>query len=134
MKYEVAFSLTGICAMFISTAAGLVVDNADLFTGISAAVILDGVFGVLAGIKSEGFKTYKAVKIFRTLAVWYFITAMLLFIERAYGVSFLTQSVLAPFILFQVISALKNASIAGYINGGLLKEMLDKLDKHKDKK
>jgi hypothetical protein len=34
-------------------------------------------------------------------------------------------------MVFQLISALKNASMAGFIKVGLLNEILDRIDKHK---
>jgi hypothetical protein len=34
-------------------------------------------------------------------------------------------------MVFQIISALKNASMAGFIKVGLLNEILDRIDKHK---
>ena len=34
-------------------------------------------------------------------------------------------------MIFQIISALKNASMAGFIQVGLLNEILDKIDQHK---
>jgi hypothetical protein len=36
-----------------------------------------------------------------------------------------------PFIVFQVISALKNASMIGWIPSTLLNDILDKIDLHK---
>ena len=36
-----------------------------------------------------------------------------------------------PFIVFQLISALKNASMSGFIKTELLNKILDKIDQHK---
>ena len=38
---------------------------------------------------------------------------------------------IVPFIILQLISALKNASMAGFIKAELLNEILDRIDKHK---
>jgi hypothetical protein len=38
---------------------------------------------------------------------------------------------LLPFVFFQIISALKNASMAGFIEAKVLVEILDKIDLHK---
>jgi len=38
-----------------------------------------------------------------------------------------------PFLVFQIISILKNASIAGYIQGDILNMILAKIDQHKDR-
>jgi hypothetical protein len=38
-----------------------------------------------------------------------------------------------PFIIFQLVSALKNASNSGFIKHSVLNTILEKIDKHKDK-
>ena len=38
---------------------------------------------------------------------------------------------MAPFLVFQLISILKNASMVGVVKNELLTQILDKLDKHK---
>jgi hypothetical protein len=38
-----------------------------------------------------------------------------------------------PFVIFQIVSALKNASNAGFIKHSILNKILEKIDKHKDK-
>jgi hypothetical protein len=47
------------------------------------------------------------------------------------GTFWLSETIMIPFLIFQLISALKNASMAGYIDSSLLNEILDKIDKHK---
>ena len=60
-----------------------------------------------------------------------FLTTLLI-IEKGFpGTSWLSETILLPFIFFQIISALKNASMAGFIEGKLLTDILDKIDLHK---
>ena len=47
------------------------------------------------------------------------------------GTAWLSETILVPFIVFQILSALKNASMAGFIQAELLNTILDKIDKHK---
>ena len=95
-------------------------------------MFIDGFFGVWAGIKTEGFKTYKALRVLQTLIVWIFMLTGILMIEKGFdGTQWLSETVCAPFILFQLISALKNAERAGLIQNELLVLILDKIDKHK---
>jgi hypothetical protein len=49
------------------------------------------------------------------------------------GTSWLSETIIVPFIIFQLISALKNASNSGFIKHSLLNTILEKIDKHKDK-
>jgi hypothetical protein len=94
--------------------------------------MLDGVFGMISGIRREGFMTYKALKILRTTFVWVLILTVLLSVEKGIeGTFWLSETIMIPFLIFQLISALKNASMAGYIDSSLLNEILDKIDKHK---
>jgi hypothetical protein len=95
----------------------------EQFLTVGFVILLDGFFGILAGVKREGFKTYKALKVLRNV-----------FIEVSFKVSWLSETIVLPFMVFQIISALKNASMAGFIKMELLNEILDKIDNHKGKR
>jgi hypothetical protein len=106
--------------------------NADQYLALVAVVMLDGFFGVIAGMKREGFKTYKALKVLQTLVIWIMFLSTLLIVEQGYpGTSWLSETILFPFLFFQIISALKNASMSGFIEATLLTSILDKIDLHK---
>tara|TARA_R110000803_G_scaffold1756_1_gene5699 strand:+ start:300 stop:755 length:456 start_codon:yes stop_codon:yes gene_type:complete len=110
----------------------LTLNNYEQYIAIIAVVFLDGIFGIIAGTKREGFKTFKAISVLRTAVTWVIILTVLLSVESAFrGSGWLSETVLIPFIVFQMISALKNASMAGYIKVDLLNKILDKIDKHK---
>lgn len=110
----------------------ITMNNVEQYLAVVAAVLLDGFFGIIAGTKNEGFKTFKALKVLRTLVVWIMFLTTLLIIERGFpGTGWLSETILIPFVVFELISALKNASMAGFINAKLLTEILDKIDLHK---
>lgn len=110
----------------------LTMANAEQYLAVVAVVMLDGFFGIVAGAKREGFQTCKAVKVLRTLVTWICILTTLLFVEKGFpGTGWLSETILLPFIVFQIMSALKNASMAGFIKHSLLNDILDKFDKHK---
>jgi phage-related holin len=110
-------------------------DNAEQYLAVVAAVVIDGFFGVWAGTKIEGFQTKRAVKVLTTLFTWVILLTGILLIEKGFqGTSWLSETVCAPFILFQLISALKNAERAGLIKNELLTVILEKIDQHKTKK
>ena len=53
-------------------------------------------------------------------------------VEKGFaGTAWLSETIIVPFIILQLISALKNASMAGFIKAELLNEILDRIDKHK---
>jgi len=107
-------------------------ENAEQYLALVAVVALDGLFGMIAGCKREGFKTYKALKILRTLVVWIMFLTTLLVVELGFpGTSWLSETILFPFLFFQLISALKNASMSGFIEAQVLTSILDKIDLHK---
>jgi hypothetical protein len=107
-------------------------DNAEQYLAVVAVVFIDGFFGVWAGTKLEGFKTNKALSVLKTLMVWVFMLTGILMIEKGFeGTFWLSETVCAPFILFQLISALKNAARAGLIKNELLQIILSKIDQHK---
>jgi len=110
----------------------LTMQNAEQYLAITTLVFADGFFGVLAGIKREGFKTYKAIKILRTLIFWVIMLTLILVIEKSIpGAGWLSETMLMPLVIFQLISTIKNASMAGFIKANILNQILDNIDKHK---
>ncbi len=121
-------SIGFICSYFME----LTMQNAEQYLAISTLVFADGFFGIIAGIKREGFKTYKAIKILRTLLFWVIMLTVILVIEKSIpGASWLSETMLMPLVVFQLISTVKNASMAGFIKGNVLNQILDNIDKHK---
>jgi hypothetical protein len=128
LYFTVSTTISFVCAYFLN----LSMNNFEQYLAVVAVVLLDGFFGMIAGTKREGFKTFKALKILRTLITWIIFLTVLLMIEIGFpGTSWLSETILLPFIGFQIISALKNASMAGYIDAALLLKILDKIDNHK---
>ena len=126
--YTVSTLLTFIWAYFFN----LALTNSDQYLALVAVVMVDGFFGVIAGIKREGFQTCKAIKVLRTLVTWVVLLTTLLMVEKGFkGTSWLSETILVPFIVLQLMSALKNASMAGFIKMEALNSILDKFDNHK---
>lgn len=122
-------AVTFLCTYFFN----LAMDNAEQFLAVIALVFMDGFFGIIAGIKREGFKTYKALKVLKTAVTWIIILTGLLMIERGFdGTFWISETIVIPFIIFEVISILKNAASAGLIQQSLLVEILEKIDRHKN--
>ena len=123
-----SMSLGFICSYFME----LTMENAEQYLAIISLVFVDGFFGIIAGVKREGFKTYKAIKILKTLVFWILILTLILVIEKSIpGAGWLSETLLMPLVIFQLISTLKNASMAGFIKGEVLNQILDRVDKHK---
>ena len=128
----ILLSASATCAFLCSYFFNLTMNNAEQFLGIAAVVLLDGFFGIIAGIKREGFKTFKALSVLRTLSIWWVILGAILAVEKGFvGAGWLSETIIIPFLIFQLISALKNASMIGWIKVELLNQLLDKIDKHK---
>ena len=121
-------SLGFICSYFME----LTMQNAEQYLAITTLVFADGFFGIVAGIKREGFKTYKAIKILRTLIFWVIMLTLILVIEKSIpGAGWLSETMIMPLVIFQLISTIKNASMAGFIKANVLNQILDGIDKHK---
>ena len=121
-------SMGFICSYFME----LTMQNAEQYLAITTLVFADGFFGIIAGIKREGFKTYKAIKILRTLIFWVIMLTVILVIEKSIpGAGWLSETMLMPLVVFQLISTVKNASMAGFIKGNVLNQILDNIDRHK---
>jgi phage-related holin len=110
----------------------LTMANSDQYLAIVGVMFLDGIFGIIAGTKREGFQTRKALNVLRNTFAWLITLTVILMVEQGFaGTAWLTDLIIVPFMVFQIISALKNASMAGFIKVGLLNEILDRIDKHK---
>jgi hypothetical protein len=126
-------SLTSALIAFIfSYFLELTMKNAEQYSAIAFLILADGFFGIISGSKREGFKTYKAIRILKTLIFWVIILTLILGIEQGFKELFwLSEIIIAPLIVFQLLSVLKNASMAGFIKAEELNKILDKIDKHK---
>ena len=132
---QLAMGISTFCGFMGSYFMNLTANNTEQYLAVVAVMLLDGFFGVIAGIKREGFKTYKALKVLKNIFAWILILTAILSIELGFkGTSWLSETILAPFMVFQMVSALKNASMAGFIKNELLNEILDRIDSHKGKR
>lgn len=128
----ITLSMSTLLAFLGTYFFNLTVDNAEQFLAVGVVVFADGFFGVWAGIKREGFQTFRALKVLRTFGFWVVMLACILAIEKGFtGTGWLSETIMAPFLVFQLISILKNASMVGIVKNELLAQILDKLDKHK---
>lgn len=120
-----------VCSYFME----ITMQHAEQYLAIIVLIFADGFFGIIAGIKREGFKTYKAVKILKNLMFWIIFLTVILGIEANFnGAFWLSETIITPLIVFQLISILKNASMAGFIKVKELNSILDRIDRHKGKR
>ena len=124
----ISTTMSFICSYFLELYMG----NAEQYLALIAIVFIDGFFGIAAGIKREGFQTRKAVRVLKRAIAWIVFLTGILMVEKGFtGTSWLSETVIVPFIVLQLISALKNASMAGFIKAEELNQILDRIDNHK---
>ena len=124
--------VTSFCTYLCTYFLNLSMDNMEQYLAVAAVLWLDGIIGIWAGIKREGFKTYKALKITKNTFVWLAILTVILMVEKGFtGTGWLSEVIIVPFMVLQLISALKNASMAGLIKMNELNKILYRIDKHK---
>lgn len=121
-------TLSFLCSYFLELYMG----NAEQYLALIAVVFIDGFFGIIAGIKREGFQTRKALRVLQRAVGWSLFLTVILMVEKGFaGTSWLSETIILPFIILQLISALKNASMAGFIKMEELNQILDRIDNHK---
>ena len=121
-------TMTFICSYFLELYMG----NVEQYLALIAVVFIDGFFGISAGIKREGFQTRKAVRVLKRSIAWVLFLTVILMVEKGFtGTAWLSETIIVPFIILQLISALKNASMAGFIKAEELNKILDRIDNHK---
>ena len=122
---SITATLTFMCSYFME----LTMSNAEQYLALVAVVFIDGFFGIAAGIKREGFQTRKAVRVLQRAITWIAFLTVILMVERGFaGTSWLSETIIVPFIVLQLVSALKNASMVGIIKSTDLKNLLDRID------
>ena len=128
----ITLSLTTAFAFITAYFMHLTADNIEQYLAVGLVVFADGFFGVWAGIKREGFQTRRALSVLKTFGFWMIMLSAILSIEKGFaGTGWLSETIMAPFLVFQLISILKNASMVGVVKNELAVQILDKLDKHK---
>lgn len=128
----IILSISAFCTYLCTYFFNLSMQNMEQYLAVCSVLWLDGVFGIWAGVKREGFKTYKALRITRNTFVWIAILTVTLMIEKGFtGTGWLSEVIIVPFMILQLISALKNASMAGLIKTAELNKILDAIDNHK---
>ena len=124
----VSTTMSFMCSYFLEVYMG----NLEQYLALLAVVFIDGFFGMVAGIKKQGFQTRKALKVLNDAVVWIVFLTVILMVEKGFaGTSWLSETIIVPFIVLQLVSALKNASIAGFIQAEELNKILDRIDRHK---
>ncbi|CAL2106366.1 conserved membrane hypothetical protein [Tenacibaculum sp. 190524A02b] len=104
------------------------------FVSIFLVVLVDLAFGVARAIKYKVFEVSKAFKsVFMLVAFWGLLYTVLT-IEKGFSyVDWLSEAIVLPILIFQLISILKNMQILGLISNELLGKILSSIDKHKEK-
>ena len=121
-------------SFIISYVWNLSLSNWEQYFALTLSICIDGVFGIINGTRKEGFKTFKALKIFKSLFTWILILTCILVTEKAFPeASWLSETFIIPVITFMFISSLKNASQSGFIKAELLNTIMEKIDQHKNK-
>jgi len=105
----------------------------DQYFALTLVILLDGLFGVISGTKREGFKTFKALKILKSFFSWILILTTTLLVEKAFPfASWISETFILPVIVFYLISTIKNASDAGFIQNEVVNSIMKNIDKHKN--
>ncbi|MFT7283338.1 phage holin family protein [Nonlabens sp.] len=134
IKLGLLFLSGGIGAL-LTELLNLMILEIFQFIAIVAVVLLDALLGISRALINKEFETRKAFKGIFMMVAFTSLLATVLIIEKGYPfASFLSETVLLPIIVFQVISILKNMQLLGLISGTLLDKIIDNIDKHKNGK
>ena len=133
MTDKLIAALAAVVSFIISYSFKIVADNSELYLAVVSVISLDGFGGITRAVKRRDFRTYKAIKTVKKLFTWTFILTVTLFIEKGFTeITWLSETVITPFIILEFISSLKNLSAAKLIKLEVLNNILKDIDKHKD--
>jgi hypothetical protein len=101
--------------------------------GVVVVVVSDWVMGTILALKNKVWHTRKAIKIIYYIFAYSTILFTVLAVEKAHpSAFFLSETIIMPILVFQIISTLKNASLIGFIPQGLLLNILNNIDSYKN--
>lgn len=124
-----SFSFGALFSEWIS----MIIDAQDQFLAILLVVLMDAFFGIAKSFKLGNFETRRTFKAVYRLVGFWALLATVLTIEKGFPfASFLSEGILLPILLFQLISTLKNMQLVGLISNSQLMNILKNIDKHKE--
>lgn len=130
---HVLHAIVAIAIFILSYAKIIVTDNINMFMAILFVVTFDWCIGVALALKSCNFETRKAMKIVWYLSSYWLLLFMLLSVEKASPAAFfLSEAVILPILVFQIISSAKNMELLGLIKSETFKAILKNVDNHKE--
>lgn len=110
----------------------MILNEKDQFIAIFFVVVLDTILAMIKAYRDSSFQTNKAFKSVVRLVLFWGLLATVLTIEKAFiFASFLSEAIILPILLFQLMSIVKNLNLLGFINGDLATRILSKIDNHK---
>lgn len=127
--YFSSFAMGGI----LSELLGDIIAAKYQFIAVLAVVLLDAFFGIAKALKQGNFETKRSFKAVFMLVAFWALLATVLSIEKGFPfANFLSEAILLPILLFQLISTLKNMQLVGLISNATLVKILSNIDKHKE--
>jgi phage-related holin len=125
----ILFSLGAMCSDIIDD---FLIEKYQ-FLAVFLVVFLDLIFGIAKAIKLGNYETEQALKSIWRITAYELLLAVLLLIEKGFPYAgWLSEAVLLPIIVFQIIGILKNMSLLGLINNTVLSRILKNVDKYKE--
>lgn len=126
-------SLITLLSFLFAYGKVLIFDNINLFIAIGIVVIVDWLFGVAIAVKKKKFETQKALKIIYYLVTYWSMLFAVLAIEKGFPSAFwLTEAIIMPILVFQLISMIKNLILLGVVNNTLAKQIFKNIDRYKE--
>lgn len=108
-------------------------NNDRAFMAIAIVVFADWLFGTWRAVKFKEFQTSKALKVVYYLFAYWTILFTVLSVEKGFPSAFwLTEAIIMPILVFQIISTIKNLILLDIITNSLAKEIFKNIDKHKE--
>lgn len=132
MKTKILLTSFSLGAMLSEVLESFMIEKYQ-FLAIFFVVLLDTTFGILKAFKLRNFETKKTFKSVFMLVGFWGLLATVLIIEKGFPfASFLSEAIILPIILFQLISTLKNMQLLGLLNNTTLTKILENIDRHKE--
>lgn len=138
---QVVFNvLLSVIVGFFTHVFDIVVESKDAIHSIVLVLLIDWLIGMYKAITTIDAKTGKSLfrtnKSFKILGYFFAYISLIVLtssVEKNFNyASWITEAVMIPIIVGQIVSIAKNLSIIGFITNKTLSDILNKIDGYKD--
>lgn len=131
---KLVLSITGAFISFLSGLTEVIIKAEYQFVAVTATVLFTWLTGMYTAYKQDRFNFDEAAKVLLYMVLYNGFLFLLLLIERGYEfASFLSEAIVLPILVNEIIKILTHFNALGLITSEKLKQIINKVDPYHNK-